>query len=456
MSEFGNGRSESPISSAQPQVEAHTQWQTLTWQGVESVAKPLLHELEDNSGTVTREKLAQAVRDPSITGEQAQVLAGLYGEFAQITRLPGGDGSTISDQSLTALQQKLYDSEKRAYDLIGLDHWTKSHFAQLDKDYGSKGYLTRSDVTAAAARASGPDSEMLQQLGNEFSHIAGGSADHMTPENVRQYLGRYIAKDFKFTTTFEKMMDRAGQAERFSPDLFSDSGNPTRSINAKGVNQGPMMRDCNFNAPLSSLAQLRPGDVTSVISKDDDGSYTVRFPGADHAVRVPAPTYAEQGIYDGASPMGIWSAVLEEAYGQLKLDSDPAMRMKNLLPQEAIDQPAPLVDAIKTLTGHDAEEKVLMYMNKKEVTDILQQSLNGSPPKIVTLGSGSPLKEGTTKDGFPLNHGFSVLSFKPDGGSDGQVVIRDTWGAGGKNDDGIYTISVQQLQANFYDIAYEK
>jgi len=428
----------------------------LAWYDIESVAKPLLNQISPNhDGIVTHHQLADALVNPLFHGAQAQAIAGLYGEFSEISRLAGGDGQSISAQSVQALYKTLYSSEKEASTLISLDDWTRAHFNQLDRD--TKGFITSDDLRSAMSDTRLTDKNMLQLLDSKFSEVSPNGK--LTADQLSLYVDNFLLHDktFHFTDSFERMMDRANVAKSpsLSQDLYADRLDPQKSINSSAVQQG-FANDCSFNAPLDSLAQQRPGDVSKMISVNADGTFHVKFPGAAKAVDVTAPTAAEQGILDGANVFGYWPALLEKAYGQTQIDADSQLQKKQSLPEDVLDKRAPLKNAIEILTGHVAQEKFLLYTSKADLLNILQNSFNSGQQKIVTLGTGSTLQSGTTKDGFALNHGFAVLAFSPDGRGDGTVLIRDTYGVGGNKGDGESTISLQQLKDNFTDIVYEQ
>ncbi len=455
MSDFGGSSKENIIRVAQHQPTDSADTSPVSWFDIEHVAAPLVTQIGGNhDGSVTRRELATALQSPQFSGQQEQVLAGLYGNFAEISKLGGGDGSSISSADLNLLGHKLYVSEKNLSTLVNLESWTKAHFAQLDREH--KGYIDVNDVQTAQRTAVGTDAAMLNLLGPNLGKFSADSK--LTPDGLSQYVNNYYTHDFKLAASMEHIIARTSQAESssVSHELVANPNQLSDKTEGIGVHQG-FIQDCNFDAPLASLAQQRPNDVTSMITKNDaDGTYDVRFPGADHAVNVSAPTAAEQGLYNGPSKTGFWSSLLEKAYGKLVMDDAPNLKKSGLLPQEILDQKTPMQIAIENLTGHEAEDKVLLYTNTSDLVTILNNSLNGGNHKVVTVGSGGPLQEGTTRDGFPVNHGFSVLSFQPGTEGGGTVQIRDSYGVGGPKNDGVTTITVQQLKDNFYDLVYER
>jgi hypothetical protein len=435
---------------------AANKMQGLAWFEIERVATPLLNQIDKNhQGAVTRQQVSDALTDPKYAGEQAQVLAGLYTKFKQVSVLGGGDGQTISNKTPEALYHTFYDSEKQASQLIALDNWTSAHFSQLDR--AGKGYINQSDVTGALANYSGAEKNMIDALDANFDKFS--QTGRVTARDVTNYVDRFLTSDsaLTFTDSFEEAMRRTSiaQSNTVPHDVFSDPLHPEESIQAAAVKQG-FPNDCSFNAPMAALAQQRPSDIKNMISKNPDGSFKVSFPGADHPVKVSAPSAAEQGVLDAATKSGFWPTLLEKAYGQLKIDADPQMQSAHLSAEDILDHRGPLKEAIEMLTGHQAAEIFLRDTSKASLVNILQDSLTNGSVKVVTLGTGSTQERGSTKDGFALNHGFSVLAYWPAGAGDGQVVVRDTYGLGGANNDGVSTISVQQLKDNFTDIVYEK
>jgi len=429
---------------------------TLAWYDIERAVNPLLKSLDKNhTGDVSHQDIDEAVIDPRYTGEQSQVLAGLYTKFEQTSKLGGGDGKNLTGQTGNVLYHTFYNTEKQASQLIGLDDWTTKNFAQID--LGVKGYITHNDLTAAAAHLSGTDKKMAQALDENFDKFT--ETDKLTAKNVSDYVDHYLMNDpaLIFTDSFEQAIRRTSiaQSDTVSHEVFADPAHPENSIVASAVQQG-YPNDCSFNAPLAALAQERPNEIKNMITKNGGNSFTVRFPGADHAVNVKAPTEAELGIFDGATKSGYWPTLLEKAYGQLKIDDDPNLQSAHVLPEDVLNQRGPLKAGIEMLTGHQAEEKYLRNESTEDLSSVLQKSLNSAEKKVVTVGTGSMQESGTTRDGFALNHGFSVLAFVPRGKDDGVVAVRDTYGSSAGQHDGVTLISLQQLKDNFTDIVYEK
>jgi hypothetical protein len=450
VSELQNNKTEQLVASADDGGNIPS----LSWDAVTKVAAPLLKQLDhDHKGGVSRQELGEALTNPHISANQAAAVAGLYGNFNKVAELGGNCGS-INDKSLSGLYRTFYNAEKRASDLIGMDDWTKSNFRSIDRN--GKGLINLTDVNSAMSLSTGTDKTILQRLGANFADIT--RSGRASAADVTQYVDKYLTRDpnFVFTDSFERVMARVALAEsnKVSHDVFATPQQPEKSITAAAVVQG-FLKDCSFAAPLASLAQARPADVAKMVDRAADGSFDIKFPGSPHKVNVKAPTAAEQGLLNAAGRFGYWPSLLEKAYGQREVDASPQLQKAHALPEEVLDQRAPLKGAIEMLTGHPATEKFLLYTNKSDVVDILQKRVAEGQHKIVTLGTGNTLDKGTTRDGFELNHAFSVLAFKPDNHGDGQVTVRDSYGLGGPRNDGVRTISVDQLKENFTDIVYE-
>ena len=268
------------MSDAKPKVakaadmsagESAQNTEPLQWSDIMGTAGPLLKKLgKDHNGVVSRQDLARAVKDPHETGQEAQALAALYGKFSQIATFDHGDGKTISGNSLDALYRTIHDSETTASQLNDLDVWTTAHFSQLDNQ--SRGYLTHADVTAALTRASGADREMLQMLDAYYGEISSSDSktDYPTAADVTNYVNNYFQTDSQmlFTDSFEQTMVRTSLAEgnQVAHTLFANEVEPDKSVVAGAVRQG-LPDDCSFNAPLGSLAQMRPVDVVKMFSQ---------------------------------------------------------------------------------------------------------------------------------------------------------------------------------------------
>lgn len=88
------------------------------------------------------------------------------------------------------------------------------------------------------------------------------------------------------------------------------------------------LEDCKFLAAVSSLIRTESGKQTvfSMITKNDDGSFTVTFPGLYAEPITVAPLTAEEKHYysktDGIEGQfkGQWLPVLEKAYGAYRIE----------------------------------------------------------------------------------------------------------------------------------------
>src|SRR4029453_6235089 len=93
-----------------------------------------------------------------------------------------------------------------------------------------------------------------------------------------------------------------------------------------------------FLKARAALADTPAGkqSIKDMIHVNDDGTYTVTFPGApDQPVTVAAPTDAELARYAGGSDCGTWAAVLEKAYGKY-CDST------NVVPKDGVPSVSPM------------------------------------------------------------------------------------------------------------------
>lgn len=262
---------------------------------------------------------------------------------------------------------------------------------------------------------------------------------------------------------------RTQPAERQGLKLYTSS--PEASIKPEAANQG-FVGDCTFIAAISSMSNTPLGrkQIDNMITENKDGTYTVKFPGANRPLTVDAPTSAEHVMYANGHGNGMWANVLEKAYG--KYSNNEAHWFPSLfgttIQAQALD--GGLVGSIgmKLLTNSNAEVLQLGTMQKSqdghmvpaEKEDVITALSHANTDGFIVTAS---LLNEKNSLGLPSNHEYSILKFDT---TNREVTMRNPWGSreprnasgaplDGK-DDGIFKVSLEQFQSNFSDIEWSK
>jgi hypothetical protein len=253
-----------------------------------------------------------------------------------------------------------------------------------------------------------------------------------------------------------------GQKPEASHDLYADAENPLASINAGAILQGSI-GDCYFVASLAAAAQAHPELIKNAIKDNDNGTYTVTFPGdRAHPVTIKAPTDAEQGLYNHGSPNGLWASVMEKAYGEYcwqHLNSrKPAERKEENTPAEGADGGGNTARAMELLLGARVSTDTT-YSAQSVIASDLEKAFSSRPNRAVTAGiyrNILPFSGKETDDRFYRGHAYTITGFVPDGKGSGKVVIRNPWGGQEGTPSGTITISLEKFMQNFNSVNFEK
>jgi len=250
-----------------------------------------------------------------------------------------------------------------------------------------------------------------------------------------------------------KHVDEAANARKVkeaTQKLYGEFKDPLSAIKPDACIQPTGLGNCYFVAALASLAKVNPEAIKDMISVNEDGKYTVKFPGASSAVTVDPPSEADLKRVGGATKYGDWSLVMQKAYGKYcgggKTDLDGAdggsllsaglrVLTKNGVNYEGLGQMLPL------LTWNSMDEALRNAVSPANPKDAL-------PVTVSTLKS--PLSD-KTKDGFVRGHVYSVLDYKPNAQDlqQGKVTVRNPWGGA----DAVREITLQEFSDNFMQLS---
>ncbi|MBX9724627.1 MAG: hypothetical protein K2X81_24695, partial [Candidatus Obscuribacterales bacterium] len=177
-------------------------------------------------------------------------------------------------------------------------------FGKLDKN--NDGVLTKQELAESVKNPStrGKDLEsvtLLYTFWDQFTAVAGKKDMVLSRDDINQAASK-VEEPFKsldynafaIAMAVPRAIERARNSENYDSNLlYANVDEPLKSITPEAIHQG-YIGDCVFEAVLSSMAQSRPALIKEMIKDNDDGTYTVTFPGAsDKPVTVSAPTVAE-------------------------------------------------------------------------------------------------------------------------------------------------------------------
>lgn len=227
-----------------------------------------------------------------------------------------------------------------------------------------------------------------------------------------------------------------------------NSDNPLKSITPDAVHQGDL-GDCYFLAALASKAQEDPQSVKNMIRDNNNGTYTVTFPGdPNHPVTVDCPTQQEIGKYahdDGQN--GMWVNVIEKAH-------------RKLTGKDTSDDGGDVNDGVNLLspkgtgtTDDDLSGFIgIGRTTKGNVEQDIERALNNHEIVVGGTGDSSFLDHlGTQNDpsGYVGDHVYAITGYDP---KTQTITMRNPWGQTGK--DGTFTMSLDDFYNKFSDLGF--
>jgi hypothetical protein len=205
-------------------------------------------------------------------------------------------------------------------------------------------------------------------------------------------------------------------------------------IRREAIEQGKL-RDCWFLSTLAVIANEYPYLIPAMITVNEDGSYTVKFPGNPaHPVRVASlPQFSEKAVRQ--TEYGRWTEVLERAAYQL-------------YPRDIIEGGHDAL-TLRLLTGADATQFCLApvrnqpHLSAEGLGQIVVKALDTNQPIILSTNDNDGV--GPNQPG-PLEptHSYTVVGYVPANAQHGaQVVLRNPWVNPGVNSGDLPGLTVE-------------
>jgi hypothetical protein len=196
-----------------------------------------------------------------------------------------------------------------------------------------------------------------------------------------------------FQSRYAQCLTRIEKTDR---SLFKDQSD----VAMEHCHQGPL-GDCFFISVIGGMVHHDSGAVRSMITPiGDNGGYDVRF-GNSRTVHVAPLTDAEIALssttIDRGGQIGgegLWLAVLEKAYGTLKM-SDAPSRYTTESATDALAKGGSTSGSIQLLTGHRAERIVLkrpVRGSEPDQTDVDGRRISSGPSRFESAGNVDALE----------------------------------------------------------------
>lgn len=249
---------------------------------------------------------------------------------------------------------------------------------------------------------------------------------------------------------------------------------PAESITASAINQGGNP-DCFFESALASLANTKKGKemIEKMITANDDGSFTIKFPGADNAVTVTKQDIADSGTTNNEP----WSRAMEAAFLKYNAQDWHGNPITDGL--GAFLDVRTMNDAVRLLTGNQVATTQFAFTDlgsgKLSLGSISEDNVENQlkwameHDAVVTAGASPSFAKwvgGNDPGVIPDQHAYSVLAYDE---KTKTVTVRNPWGSNPKPldkegdtangitnaGDGKLTMSLDTFYHTFSDMSVE-
>lgn len=424
----------------------------------------------DGNGFLSEKELAQAVENNKLTGQEAQAAAAMYKNVDKMRKLEDdgffADARGISKKDLQKFDDMEADRQKRMDAMYDAEDWAKKRMNTFDGD--GNGKLSRDEIEKGmnAGCATDQDKRILAHLKDKHGEIADAVNDEwffessITVEDIEKYTKHWQSEgdEAKLVGNASWLMYRTSQsqAKEISRQLYADECDPVASVTPDAIKQGTI-GDCYFESALATLAKQDPEQIIKMIKDNKDGTYTVTFPGdPKHPITVEAPADGELGLFNAGSKQGTWASVMEKAYGKYLKEHKGKQGHTDA---EGADGGGWSEHPLELMTGKKYTMKDVHDLSKEELAKELTDAFKNGDEEAITadvMGDKAKGKGGQSVDGFPSQHSYSIVGFKPDGCGGGTVIIRNPWGGADGTTSGTMEISLEQFQRNFSKITYHR
>jgi hypothetical protein len=417
------------------------------------------------------------MQDTSFQGQDAQVIAGLYKGREGLRNLDKDDDPELNEFVLMVRPPKepkgvsrtdllMYgQAQPKMREAFNSSGHAVGFFKDAERlkrvDSNQDGQLSRKELLeAGAASKDEGERRVLAYMTTNFDDIRGastvfGSSTISQADMAAYHKGLHETAAGKAVSDVITGLSRTAdvQKDSVSRKLYADSEEPLNSITPDAVRQ-QTVGNCYFEASLASLAQSRPQDIQKMIKDNEDGTYTVTFPGdPDSPVTVSAPTDGELGLYNKGTEHGVWANVMEKAFGQYRKDHSWIDKGNRETPTDGSDGGGLTSEAMNLLTGKSCGLKIVAIRTDSNLQQQIKEALNDSPPRMVCGGTYGDDDTKTLETGYAGNHVYSIIGYREDENGNAFITVRNPWGGEGKA--GTSEMSMEDFRKTFIDINVE-
>ncbi|MBX9771903.1 MAG: hypothetical protein K2X29_11055 [Candidatus Obscuribacterales bacterium] len=414
----------------------------------------------NHDGELSRGELDSAMINPNFRGEDAQAVAFLRSQHNALTGQYDDPRAGITEADMAVYddrQRQGRENLTRANQI----HYGTENFDSLDSNHD--GRLTNNELDSALQnqQLTAEQRGSLQEIRNHSGEIANarndGQGNGISRDDLQSHENDLRQRrNSRIASSVDGALHQSG--ERIAGTNHDAFGGrpPLESIRPEAVRQGTE-GDCALQATLASMARTNPGAIRDMIHDNQDGTYTVTFPGdRRHPVRVAAPTDSELAAYGGGSEYGTWPAIIERAYG---VHENPNVTVPGDVAAHSGDTEEHTRRTMELLTGHHAHDSEVAEMSDPELQRVLARS-NRHP--VTALVNGDTRWSDNVQPGSGLQgtHAYSVVGYDP---HTHQVTLRNPWGQGeigGRghardgHDDGTFTMSYEEFRRYISRVNY--
>ncbi len=363
-------------------------------------------------------------------------------------------------------------------DKMAFQQQLQALFPRLDTN--GDGKITDDDLNKAMADGAftGKDAAVLFTLKlNEQDFFPSlGDVSGFTMKDIADKFGQNFNFGSKDSPSIENVGDHLfGKAVKGFNELNQRIGLPLNDrsifpnsdcISIDAINQG-MQGDCYFLSSLGALAKENPDAIKRMITNNNDGTYTVKFPGLSDPIVVSPPSETEFTDNARISKYGTWAPLMEKAWQSYRTHGIPDAQDNGALPKEPME----------ALTGHKYDYYILPTAttpggprpitaeNEQATESIVKYAIEHHQPITAGTEQGSVYSLPQLKN----DHNYSVVGF--DGSSNPPTIeLRNPYGVyedGNPSADaahgvypvpgkpGYFKLSVAQFCRNFRQICYD-
>jgi len=221
-------------------------------------------------------------------------------------------------------------------------------------------------------------------------------------------------------TAISNMQQYRSRLEISSRSLYANADNPLASTVPVACLQPDHVGNCHFVAAMASLAAVNPQAIRDMIRDNNNGTYTVTFP-HQTPITVDAPTEAELAHYGTGGAHGIWSTILQMAYGSY-------WSPRGESPLEGAGGSI-RNDGMRVISGMSAETYTMSLTGYSTLDAGLESCMNSPQhrPAVVRFNS----LFGQTDPGLVSGHAYSVIGYNRDANDVTQstITVRNPWGS---------------------------